>query len=633
MTGLVPATLQQVAAARRAYFEQGVEPDGVIDQAIFRSWTRCLAADRHEVESVAFQPVGRSHVRELMDRNGTLLQAASEPLNDLTKAVSGAGYAVLLTDSRGYSLTVAGALDQQSPAIRQAFRQGVDLSEDSIGTSAMACALAERRAVRVFGPEHFFSAIHRFHCAAAPIVDPEGTLIGSVDITRDSPKPDLGALSLVNQCARAIERELFRQRPYFLTLRLSWHEDQPTGEQELIFAFGSDGEILALNENARRFIGLGMQHGMYFEDIFEGRFSHFVTILRDAGRAVPIRLRSGLCLFASSGMGQVSPRPRSFRPGREEVAVRTADAQQSAPLPEFGDPAIAQHIGTALRALSKGLPLLIQGETGTGKDVLANVLHKHSRQSGPLVAINCAAIPESLIEGELFGHAEGAYTGARRGGAPGKIEMADGGTLFLDEIGDMALHLQARLLRVLETREVSRLGAATSRKVDFQLICATHQDIPLAIKQGRFREDLYYRINGFSISLSPLRARCNLPALMVAMLNDIAGAERRLSPAALALLETHAWPGNARELKHALTYACAITDEGDALEPEHFPPQIQAVSPPLSRQPTAEPAGVLNDLENQAIQRALQQANGHVPSAAQILGMSRATLYRRLKRN
>jgi transcriptional regulator of acetoin/glycerol metabolism len=624
----IHAALQKVAAARRAYFEQGVEPDtGVINQAIYRSWNRCVAARRREQEPVVFDPVGRSRLSELMDRNNTLLMAAKEPINNLAKAVSGAGYAVLLTDSRGYALSVGGVLDQSEQAVRVAFRCGVDLSERAIGTSAMSCALAERTAVRVFGPEHFFSANQLFHCAAAPIIDPSGEVVGAIDVTRDTPLPDYGALSLVSQCAQAIERQMFRQLPAYLTLKLSWQAAVADGLQDLILAFGVDGEIIALNETARRVIGLGNGEGaLRFEDIFEGQFSANACSLLSSAAPAPLRLRSGLCLFASG---------REFvDEGKSPRPVRSNDSQNrniknSAPsIPEFGDPGVVRHIDAALRALRNDLPLLILGETGTGKEVVAKALHaKSGRATGPFIAINCAAIPESLIEGLLFGYVDGAYTGARRGGAVGQIELAHGGTLFLDEIGDMPLHLQARLLRVLESREVSRLGETDKRKVDIHLICATHQNLPQAIRDGRFRQDLYYRINGFILPLSPLRVRPDLPALARSILDELSGGNRTLSIGAVALLQSYEWPGNTRELKHALAYAHSLADGDGPLEPAHFPSSV------AMRVETASGSGLLQSLEQQAIEQALSQANGNVPRAARLLGVSRTTLYRRLRQS
>jgi transcriptional regulator with PAS, ATPase and Fis domain len=340
---------------------------------------------------------------------------------------------------------------------------------------------------------------------------------------------------------------------------------------------------------------------------------------------VSLQLRSGLRLFACNH--EFGAEPASHR--RRGTAAHEAKAAEAA---EFGDDGIHRRIQESLRALDSGLPVLIQGETGSGKEVVAQALHRRSgHASGDFVAINCAAIPESLIEGELFGHAEGAYTGARRGGAPGRIELADGGTLFLDEIGDMPLNLQARLLRVLETREVSRLGAARSRRIDFQLICATHADIARAVAEGRFREDLFYRINGFVLTLMPLRARRGLLALAGTLLDEVSDGRRKLGASALELLQAHDWPGNVRELKHALTYAHAMAEPGLELEAVHFPVIAAGTASGKSEAAAAPRRAGRGAVTAEAVREALGQAEGDVTHAAKILGVGRATLYRRLR--
>lgn len=625
MVSTAISVTQKKLSVRRAYFEQGIVPQGLIDEAILRSWNRCVASDRRDSDQVAFEPVGRSLLAELAKGNAALLQAADEPLDSLAKAVVGAGYAVLLTDSHGHAISIRGPIAQRDRLMRLAFRQGVDLSESVIGTSAMSCAMAERRPVSVFGPEHFFTANLVFHCSAAPIFDPLGKIVGSVDITRDSPDSDFGALTLVSQCAQAIERALLRQLSAFMTINLSWQPSQQPSAQNMVLAFGTDGQVVALDEQARRFIGTGnSSDGLRFEDIFEARFSESVDVLRGASEPVSLRLRSGLRLFACNLEFCTEP------VSRRQKGTNSAACEKRAA--EFGDDSIQSRIQEALRALDSGLPILIQGETGSGKEVVAKALHEQSRHAtGDFVAINCAAIPESLIEGELFGHCEGAYTGARRGGAPGKIELADGGTLFLDEIGDMPLQLQARLLRVLETREVSRLGASRNRKIDFRLICATHADIVRAVAEDRFREDLFYRINGFVLPLIPLRARRGLLTLTRRLIDEVSGGQRELGTSAVELLQSHDWPGNVRELKNALTYAHAIAEPGVTLEAEHFPMiQPGAASRndetgPVQRRVKREAAC------SEAIREALLQAEGNVVRAAKILGVGRATLYRRLR--
>lgn len=370
-----------------------------------------------------------------------------------------------------------------------------------------------------------------------------------------------------------------------------------------------------------------------FEDLFDDQFGTFVNRLRRANAAVALHTRSGLALFATPAPRHERRLPRGGDCGASNMLSPTSIG----PMPEieFGDPGIRVQLTAAIKATKMGLPILVLGETGTGKEVVANLLHVATvGDQGGLIAINCAAIPENLIEGELFGHVEGAFTGSKRGGAPGKIELADGGTLFLDEIGDMPLALQARLLRVLETKTFCRLGSGTARKVNFQLICATHQDIELAIREGRFRRDLYYRINGAVIRLPTLRERTGIKELARRLLDELTHGTRSLSEAAEVLLCHHAWPGNVRELRHALTYAHAMSPEGEPLRPEDF--RLAGGSAMANAQQSVSIGtrqGSLAALEKDAVTNALISHDGHVGRAAATLGISRSTLYRWLRRS
>ncbi|EGC97795.1 Fis family GAF modulated sigma54 specific transcriptional regulator, partial [Burkholderia sp. TJI49] len=243
---------------------------------------------------------------------------------------------------------------------------------------------------------------------------------------------------------------------------------------------------------------------------------------------------------------------------------------------DTGDPQVASVIAKVHKVLGKDIPILITGETGTGKELLAQAIHNDSpRRDGPFVAVNCASIPETLIESELFGYEEGAFTGARRKGAIGKLLQANGGTLFLDEIGDMPYPLQMRLLRVLQERLVNPLGSTKTIAVDISIICATHRDLREMIAQNRFREDLYYRLNGLVVRLPPLRDRTDLAIVVQKMLQreTFAGAGRPLSvaPEVMALFVRSSWPGNFRQLGNLLRTAAAMVDDDGEIRREHLP--------------------------------------------------------------
>jgi two-component system, NtrC family, response regulator AtoC len=340
---------------------------------------------------------------------------------------------------------------------------------------------------------------------------------------------------------------------------------------------------------------------------------------------------------------------------RHAVAVPSAarrDSVVAALLRELGSPAPAasegagddvppafrypslQKIHEAMRRIApRPISVLITGETGTGKEVLAREIHRLSRRTGPLVAVNTAALPEALVESELFGHERGAFSGAQTAKA-GLIETADKGTLFLDEIGELPLPLQAKLLRVLEDQCVRRVGANTERKVDLRIVSATHQDLEALAREKRFRQDLVFRLNGASVALPPLRERRGEVAQLARqLLADLSSnGPPSIEGAALAALEAYAWPGNVRELKHVLEHALAFAD-GGSIALDHLPPQLtQALPQAVGTQAAGGVRSSVRDFERERIVEALRESGGNRTRAAELLGLPRRTLVYKLSR-
>jgi transcriptional regulator with PAS, ATPase and Fis domain len=364
-------------------------------------------------------------------------------------------------------------------------------------------------------------------------------------------------------------------------------------------------------------------------------------------------------------------------------AVKSKSKQDLSLQHQQVDPQWLAASSKAEKIIDKAIPLLVQGESGVGKEVFAQAVHQSSnRRDKAFVAVNCAAIPEHLIEAELFGYVAGAFTGASRQGALGRLREAHGGTLFLDEIGDMPLALQTRLLRVLQERQVTPLGSSAAIPVDFNLICATHQNLKQCIEQGRFREDLYYRINGLSLRLPALRERTDFVALCTSLLQEWSPRILlSIQPDLLRAMQTYNWPGNLRQLSHVLRAAVALLDDDQAVvDWEHLADDLKfALKPDLKHElerelrhelkheltherrkewqhalprlaDQAEASKVCTDsgsnigstthtsatqnLQQHArhlMQQALADANGNVSAAARALGISRQTLYRKLQ--
>lgn len=301
--------------------------------------------------------------------------------------------------------------------------------------------------------------------------------------------------------------------------------------------------------------------------------------------------------------------------------------------------AMQRLIGQARRIANSSATVLILGESGTGKELFAQAIHEaSSKNKGQFVAINCGAIPRDLIESELFGYEEGAFSGAKKKGKPGKFELACGGTLFLDEVGELPLESQAKLLRVLEERKIDRLGGTAPIPVDFRLIAATNRDVGTIIKSGKFRSDLYYRINEFPIEIPPLRARPeDIPLLARYFLEELSRRERlpmlKISEEALQALIQHDWPGNVRELR-GLMRQMTWKAQGLTIVPHHLPPSLNKSPNPSPSQ--SEIFGTLEEqlarAERTAIESALQAAEGNRALAARILGIHRTGLYKKMTR-
>ncbi|HEY0181048.1 MAG TPA: sigma 54-interacting transcriptional regulator, partial [Dokdonella sp.] len=398
--------------------------------------------------------------------------------------------------------------------------------------------------------------------------------------------------------------------------------------REGLAVFDGD-ELVAANRHALELLGLDWNAlgRRRYDELFRGAApaSGRVGRLRDAAGAPLHVRRDGTPRHAPARAEKPAP-PRGG-------ALRTLGAA-------VVDDALEQQLRRAARLLDADVPLLLEGETGTGKEVFARELHRRSARAGAaFVAVNCAALPEGLIEAELFGYAGGAFTGARREGARGLLREADGGVLFLDEIGDMPLVLQSRLLRVLQEREVAPLGGGRAQRVDFAVVAASHRDLERAVAEKTFRADLYFRIAQSTVRLRPLREYERLDRLIRALWTTLGGdaAQVALADEAVARLAAHAWPGNFRQLVGTLKSLLALAEPGDTVDARALPERVRAAAAPRPLAGgAADPAPpddvrALGEIERDAVRRALAASDGNVSAAARRLGISRSTLYRRFR--
>ncbi len=622
----------ELAQARRAFFERGSAAAG-LPQTILRSWQRCRRLGLPEERTPPIEPVPEARLRQMRERNERLWRSARAELELLAADADASGSIVILTDDQGWILDAAGHAQFLDKAGRVALRPGTCWNESEVGTNAIGTAIVERRPVEVRGSEHYRTPHGILTCMATPIHDPYGRLLGVLDISGDSRAQHLHALGLVRMAVENIEHRQFDEGLDGCEL-LRLHRDPAMlgSSREGVLAF-RNGRLVAANQAGLTLAGIDradlgrVDYDVLFEDA--------LTRLRSEGA---LRDRCGRVLHGrvdGDGPRHAIATRAAYPPPAQPTASRVATtATDNTPL---FDATATVALERARRVIDADLPVLIVGETGTGKEVFARALHARCARAGkPFVAVNCAALPEGLIEAELFGYEEGAFTGARRQGSPGLLRQAQGGVLFLDEIGDMPLALQPRLLRVLQERELSPLGGGKPVKLDFALICATHCDLDAAVESGRFRADLYYRIADHRVRLAPLREAGDRDAIVDALWARMAG-RRMLSPEARATLIAGPWPGNWRQLVACLRTLVALSDDGARIEPKDLPDHLR---PAERGQPAIAIGGggvaSLEILEEVAMRDALAACDGNVARAARLLGINRSTLYRRLgapKRN
>ncbi len=504
---------QRLLQARQLFFDQDRLPDGLLDPLIVRSWERCR---RFGLGDASYRPPGESLDRIALkteqDRNRHLLLQGRPIMEHVYEQIRESGSMVILADANGLLLETVGDADFVSRADRVALLAGASWDENLRGTNAIGTALSEESAVSVFGGEHFLEHNSFLTCCASPIFGPDGRLIGVLDISGDYRSHQRHTLGLVRLSSAIVEKRLF-ESVHARDILVCFHSraDFLGSPKEGLAAVSPDGQVLAINRAGTELLGIRQVDAVNrdFSMVFESSLAALVDRLRHNpqgsfeikanGRLLHVQLRGQLPPQAIAG--RVFDDAPALRPPRRPEAA-PAKPQLTLDTLNTGDLRLQAAIDRARRILGRDIPILIQGESGAGKEMFAKAFHNSGpRADAPFVALNCASIPETLIESELFGYQGGAFTGARKEGAPGKILQAHGGTLFLDEIGDMPLNLQARLLRVLQERCVTPLGSTRAIQVDISLVCATHRKLREEVARGSFREDLYYRLNGLAVTL------------------------------------------------------------------------------------------------------------------------------------
>ena len=627
---------------------------------ILESWKRCRQNKVNPFQKSVYKTQDMKVLEDKTRKNRDWLEVARPVIRTLYRFVAGSGFIVTVADTEGFLLEILGDQEVIDDIAQGNFVPGASWSEQNAGTNGVGTALVVGQPLQVFSYEHYCICAHFSTCSAAPIVDIDGTIVGVLNMTGFFKKVHPHTLGMVVAGADAINRQLISEK--------AWRERDVTNRfrkalmesiSEGILATDRSHTVIQINQAAADLlytkpelvIGKDVREvlpGEDWENIVKGE--KFITDLEQdittpfgtakiTATSRPVRGHNG------QKEGTVLVLTAMNRVRRLAQRMSGAVARLSFENMIGEDPLFKECLTQAKSAARSNSTVLLLGESGTGKDILAQAIHNESfRSSGPFVAINCGAIPRDLIGSELFGYTEGAFTGAKKGGSPGKFELADGGTIFLDEIGDMPPELQTTLLRVLEQKLITRIGGSKVVPVNVRVIAATNRDLALEVERGNFRRDLYYRLNVVSIRSLPLRERKEdisllfkhfLERLCAQMGKSVTSIDPELWP----LIKAYNWPGNVRELQNAVERALHFLKDS-SLGTEHLPEDVRKAGITIRAGVTskkivtsnnqAELVGV--EFEKELIIKLLHENRGNISHVSKQLGVARTTLYRKLVR-
>jgi len=623
-----------------------------LETFVVESWRRCLSDYSIDPEkNPEIHILNSSTLRQHTEEIEQVINIAATEMEHLYTSINGSGYSIILTSSKGIILRSIYDPGMQKDYEHAGLRIGGNWGESHAGTNGIGTCIVEGRPVTVHLDEHFVARHTNLTCSAAPIFNPRGELIAILDSSSVSIPSHRSSQALVrglvSNSARIIENQLLLLSCREQTvLRLHTRAEYLGLPHEALLCLDGSALITAANSSAA-----AMLNQQTVSDLIDRPLADFISE-HDIGSLLDPHLKSGYILpFCLRGNLRQLYATQYNLPKRRLAQTCTVKHSEQLDLWSVAgkDRRMQHNVHQATRVMNKNVYLLLHGETGTGKEVFAKAIHDAStRADKPFVAVNCASIPESLIESELFGYSRGAFTGARREGMKGKIVQANGGTLFLDEIGDMPLSLQTRLLRCLESCEIIPLGCDKPVKVDLHVISATHRDLKAMVQNDEFREDLYYRLNGLRLEMVPPREREDRTDLLLEVLamESDSHQEIRFDNEALALLLTYDWPGNLRQLRNVIRTALAM-QEGQTIKACDLPYDLidaikktQSMSM-LSLQMSASlpatdresPENPLSMAERITLMQALESNSWNISDTAKTLNMSRNTLYRKLKRH
>lgn len=624
--------------------ETGEIPPGVRPM-IASSWMRSRDFHVNMTKPLRAPILSRPELHSLQAANQTLIDIAKPIMEKMHSLVGETKNLISLHNPDGYMLYSCGDEYYAEMKTESSFSLGVCWQERYIGTNGITLAVLEDSPVQVYGAEHYCAAQHDGTCSAAPIHDRDGKIIGVLNMAGKDWSGTLHTLGLVALATFSIENQLTLLHSYRLvdTAISSISEGIVVVDQELCIQRINLGGEQILRAKKESLLGhsistwFGSRHEelqlRLQKEIAPFSFAEEELIVGEHHISCNISIFPIVVEQHPEGAVLLLRRSRSINALANQVMGNQARYAFDSIITQA--PQILRTIQTMESIAATNCTVLLEGESGTGKELFAHAIHSASnRKNGPFIAVNCASLPHSLVESELFGYEKGAFTGALGQGNPGKFELADGGTVFLDEIGELPLEIQSKLLRVLDTHRIFRIGGKTEKHLDIRVIAATNRDLQREVRNFNFREDLYYRINVLSFHIVPLRERVgDVPVLANYFIDEINRRGERnskiISPECMRILEQHTWPGNVRELQNVILRAYYCSGKSEAILPEHLPDDLLH---PLSNTQELQLKQYFEEDSAQKgkIERVLAQCNGDTKRACQQLGVSRATLYRYL---
>ncbi|MDQ0391919.1 sigma-54-dependent Fis family transcriptional regulator [Labrys monachus] len=619
--------LSNIERARSALEEGRRIPSGALSSLVASSWERCRDLGLDPGIEPRDVVVPFPLVQRLREEHSGLRRLALAEMQLLHAQIAGSNFLIAFADPDGVVLDTISDQHFADSRSGRSIIPGSAWGEAERGTNALGLAVRQREPVAIYGREHYFRSHGHLSCMAAPILDAGGQLVGLLDASCSHEARQQHTHALVRMAAAQIENGLIYQERSNLFIfafhpRAEYLDTLSAG----LIAVSRDGAVSSLNRPGQAMLaGLPAAAGCHFEDLFEGRFGAAMDGLLDGG-VVRIRDRAGSAVFMVCR--QIGARaPAADLPGRGRLPPGPAPAAAPPAAPGFVclDPALRRTMEGLADATRMRMPVHICGETGTGKELMARHVHAVSGRRGEFVALNCGALPETLFVSEIFGHERGAFTNARQDGAPGLARLADGGTLFLDEVADIPAPAQTVLLRFLDSMEIRAVGGQKTRKVDVQIVSATNADLAALVRERRFRADLLFRLNAFTLALPPLRERQDFAAVVRHLMQAIAP-EAAITDAAIERLRRGPWPGNIRELQATLQRAylrgrMTFVDE-DALDPGDA--EDQEACDACAGHP-------LNRIRCREIRAAYTTAGSNIAVTARTLGLSRTTVYKHVR--